>query len=230
MSAPSNAGDISALLVMTDASGIESFLAQGAWNRYLCLRQDQLRIKQLIFLDTECCAIRAYGLLDETYPFKCHRFASSGSSWSVWSPNVLLAEGMPDEIMLPSCEIQQIQATLMDQAPLPHHEAFTIPDPDLIWAQVTDDSSEIIDWLAHQVTDEMVLNRREHYSRVALSWMEEHGKDLNAMDQEDECDPLHHPEVFHELHEPLTELPESWKCFTPPEMQESMLAMLRSMW
>ena len=213
-----------ALLVLTDASGIESFLAQGTWNRYLCLRNDQLRINQLIFLDTESCAVRAFGLLDETYPFKCHSYLNH--ELRVWSPNVLLAEGMADEIYLPTCEVQQIQAAFMDQAPMPHHEAFTIPDPDLIWSHLRDDASEFADWLAHQITDQMVLNRREHYHQLALAWMEEHGKDLNAVDQEIDCEQLHHSRT----HPKITELPKAWKDTMPASMHEGVLGMLQSMW
>lgn len=211
-----------ALLVLTDSSGIESFLAQGTWNRYLCLRHDQLRINQLIFLDTECCAVRAFGLLDETYPFKCHTFDDR----QVWSPNVLLAEGIADEIVLPTCEVQRIQAELMDHAPMPHHEAFSIPDPDLIWTHLHDDAGELADWLAHQITDEMILNRREHYHLKAMAFMQSRGKDINALDQEDEASGLHAPQA----QEQITELPAAWRDVVPQSMHEGMLVMLRSMW
>lgn len=214
----------SALLVLTDASGIESFLAQSTWNRYLCLCSDQLQIHQLIFLDTESCAVRAFGLLDETYPFKCHSFGDKAVR--VWSPNVLLAEGMADEIYLPTCEVQRIQQQFMDQAPMPHHEAFTIPDPDLIWNHLRDDAEDFVDWLSQQITDQMILNRREHYHQLALAWMEQHGKDRNAVDQEIDCEQLNHSNTRTRI----TELPKAWRDTMPASMHEGVLAMLQSMW
>jgi hypothetical protein len=131
-----------ALLVITDATGIEQIEAETFEMPAMALRPDQLEATQILFLEHRSDVIETVALLNAQQPFVA---MPDGS----FTPNVVEFMPLMEPIEISSSALNHLW--ILDSFPALNIEAVNV-DPDELELSV--------DYLTGQMVDEVILNRR----------------------------------------------------------------------
>lgn len=196
------------LLVSCSSVAVTTLEQTRNW-RPLALRQDQLGVDQILFLDTDNEAITHVAYLNAEQPFVSYRCCDH----DLYVPNIACV----DELLEPIFVEIGFFGDLVGLEMLPEHEAVTIDDLD----DVIPAAGEAGDELASEIIDQLIKNTRNFNVQASLRWLRTEGRDHIARISE------HNAEAG--LDGELVELPEAWSSLCEcDEQAEGLLSLLRS--
>lgn len=210
------------LLLVTDASGVESLLETGQWPG-IALRPDQRTADQILFLDCDSGLISCLAILEAE---GWDPWQPAGSGACLWAPRIATVTELMDPIQV-GVSVLKFLAEQLSQ-PLRQNLEVVSLDFDLVneadGALLAGDGRE--DALLSEIVDQLILNRRSQEVLKVFQWLDggrqPARKTLTLMEA---CGVSTHPQEV-----PMRDLPDRWRAVVPKAKAAEVLATLNSFW